>query len=204
MLDPQFRSFVGQFPVALRYGLTPGELLRYLVGTGEVKADVSVVPMSGWRRSMWWEETGLPWHNPSPNLRSLDAALLYTGTVFFEGTNLTEGRGTPAPFQTIGAAWLKDAGAIARELNARALPGVSFDSSTVTVERGAAKWGGQTIPVITVACHRSELGPALPGGARDAPGDLQRHKGEFQWRTLINRPPERVDACPRGRRTRCD
>ena len=182
VLDPQFRSFVGQYPVALRYGLTPGELLRYLVGTGELKADVSVVPMSGWRRSMWWEETGLPWHNPSPNLRSLDAALLYTGTVFFEGTNLTEGRGTPAPFQTIGAAWLKDAGAIARELNARALAGVSFDSSMVTVERGAAKWGGQTIPVITVSVtDRNSVRPYRVG-LEMLRAIYQRHKGEFQWR----------------------
>ena len=183
VLDTQFRSFVGQFPVALRYGLTPGELLRYLVGSGEVKADVSVVPMSGWRRSMWWEETGLPWHNPSPNLRSLDAALLYTGTVFFEGTNLTEGRGTPAPFQTIGAAWLMDAGAIARELNARALPGVSFDSSTVTVERGAAKWGGQTIPVIMVSVTDRNSVQPYRVGLEMLRAIYKRHKGEFQWRT---------------------
>ncbi len=183
VLDPQFRSFVGQYPVALRYGLTPGELLRYLVGTGELKADVSVVPMSGWRRSMWWDETGLPWHNPSPNLRSLDAALLYTGTVFFEGTNLTEGRGTPAPFQTIGAAWLKDAGVIARELNTRAIPGVSFDSSMVTVERGAAKWGGLTIPVVTVyVTDRNSVQPYRVG-LEMLRAIYQRHKGEFQWRT---------------------
>ena len=83
VLDPRFRSFVGQYPVALRYGLTPGELLRYLVGTGQVTADIAVVPMRGWRRSMWWDETRIPWVNPSPNLRSIDATLLYPGTVFF-------------------------------------------------------------------------------------------------------------------------
>ena len=183
VLDPQFRSFVGQYPVALRYGLTPGELLRYLVGTGQVKGSVKVVPMSGWRRSMWYDETGLPWHNPSPNLRSLDASLLYTGTVFFEGTNLTEGRGTPAPFQTIGAAWLNDAGAIAGELNARKLPGVSFDSATVKVEGTAAKWGGQTIPVITVKV--TDRNAVLPYrvGLEMLRAIYQRHKGEFQWRT---------------------
>ena len=107
VLDPRFRSFVGQYPVALRYGLTPGELLRYLVGTGQVSADVTVIPMQGWRRSMWWEETGISWINPSPNLRSVDAAILYPGTVFFEGTNATEGRGTDKPFQLIGAEWLQ-------------------------------------------------------------------------------------------------
>jgi uncharacterized protein YbbC (DUF1343 family) len=183
VLNPQFRSFVGQYPVALRYGLTPGELLRYLVGTGQVKADIKIVPMTGWRRTMWWEETGLPWHNPSPNLRSLDAALIYTGTVFFEGTNLTEGRGTPNPFQLIGAAWLKDAGEIATELNGRGLAGVAFDTATVTVERGAAKWGGQTIPVISVKVTDRNAVQPYRVGLEMLRAIYHRHKGEFQWRT---------------------
>src|SRR5918992_1758912 len=80
VLQPEFRSFVGQYPVALRYGLTAGELLRYLVRTGQGRADVTVIPMDGWRQSMWWDETGVPWVNPSPNMRSPEAALLYPGT----------------------------------------------------------------------------------------------------------------------------
>jgi uncharacterized protein YbbC (DUF1343 family) len=182
VLDPQFRSFVGQYPVALRYGLTPGELLRYLVGTGQVKADVKVVPMRGWKRTMWLDETGLPWHDPSPNLRSLDAALLYTGTVFFEGTNLSEGRGTPRPFQLIGAGWLKDAGEIARELNSRRLPGVSFDSTTIKVEPGQ-KWGGQTIPMISVTVTDRNAVVPYRVGIEMLREVYRRHKGEFQWRT---------------------
>ena len=181
VLDSTFRSFVGQFPVALRYGLTPGELLRYLVGTGQVKADIKVVPMSGYRRDMWWEETGLPWRNPSPNIRTPDAALLYTGTVLVEGTNLSEGRGTAFPFQLIGAGWLNDAGAIARELNRRRIPGVVFDSTIVTVEEGQ-KWGGQRIPMIAIAVSdRTEVRPYRIGLEllREI---YQRHKGEFQWR----------------------
>lgn len=148
MLDTAFRSFVGQYPVALRYGLTPGEMLRYLVGTGQVRANVTVVPMRGYRRSMWWEETGLEWINPSPNLRSVDASLLYTGTVFFEGSNLSEGRGTDAPFQLVGAGWL-DAPAVVSALGARNLPGVRFSATTRTVAKGQ-KWGEQTIPMIRV------------------------------------------------------
>lgn len=181
VLDSAFRTFVGQFPVALRYGLTPGELLRYLVGTGQVKADIKVVPMSGYRRDMWWEETGLPWRHPSPNIRSPDAALLYTGTVFFEGTNMSEGRGTTIPFQLIGAGWLTDAGAIAREMNRRRIPGVVFDSTIVTVEAGQ-KWGGQRIPMIAIAVSdRNEVRPYRVGLEllREI---YQRHKGEFQWR----------------------
>jgi uncharacterized protein YbbC (DUF1343 family) len=132
---------------------------------------------------MWYDETGMPWHHPSPNIRSLDAALLYTGTVFFEGTNLTEGRGTSAPFQTIGAAWLSDAGEIARELNARGLSGVSFDSSTVKVEGTAAKWGAQTIPVITVGVTDRNAVVPYRVGLEMLRAIYRRHKGEFQWRT---------------------
>ena len=182
VLDPRFRTFVGQYPVALRYGMTPGELIRYLVGTGQVKADVKVVPMAGWRRSMWWEETGLPWRNPSPNMRSPDAALLYTGTVFFEGTNLSEGRGTPRPFQLVGAGWLRDAGEIARELNARRIPGVVFDSALVTVDSGQ-KWGGQNIPMISVAVSDRDAVQPYRVGLEMLRAVYRRHKGEFQWRT---------------------
>jgi uncharacterized protein YbbC (DUF1343 family) len=181
VLDGAFRSFVGQFPVALRYGLTPGELLRYLVGTGQIKADVKVVPMSGWTRSMWWEQTRLPWRNPSPNIRTADAALLYTGTVLFEGTNLSEGRGTSLPFQLVGAGWLKDAGAIARELNAKRIPGVVFDSTIVTVETGQ-KWGGQRIPMIAVVVSDRETVQPYRVGLEMLRAIYQRHRGEFQWR----------------------
>ena len=181
VLDPAFRSFVGQFPVALRYGLTPGELLRYLVGTGLVKANIKVVPMSGYRRNMWWEQTRLPWQNPSPNIRSPDAALLYTGTVLFEGTNLSEGRGTSIPFQLVGAGWLHDAGAIARELNSQRIPGVVFDSTRVTVEAGQ-KWGGQRIPMIAVVVSDREAVQPYRVGLAMLRAIYSRHKGEFQWR----------------------
>ena len=181
VLEPEFRSFVGQYPVALRYGLTAGELLRYLVGTGQVAADVTVIPMRGWHQSMWWEDTGIPWVNPSPNMRSVDAALLYTGTVFFSATNVNEGRGTDKPFQLIGASWLTDAGAIARELNAKQLPGVRFDSTSRTIGRGA-KFAGQTIPMIeiTVTDRNAVRAPEL--GAYMLRAIYKRHPREFAWR----------------------
>ncbi|NUQ13418.1 MAG: DUF1343 domain-containing protein [Gemmatimonadaceae bacterium] len=182
VLNPEFRSFVGQYPVAMRYGMTPGELLRYLIGTGQVRAQASVVPMAGWRRDMWWEQTGLPWRNPSPNIRSLDAAILFPGVVYFEGTNLSEGRGTPLPFQLVGAAWLTDAGAIARELNARRLPGVVFDSTLVTVEAGQ-KWGGRRIPMLAVAVADRDALRADQVALEMLRTIYVRHRGEFQWRT---------------------
>jgi predicted unusual protein kinase regulating ubiquinone biosynthesis (AarF/ABC1/UbiB family)/uncharacterized protein YbbC (DUF1343 family) len=182
VLDTAFRSFVGLYPVALRYGLTAAELLRYLVGSGQLRAQLSVVPMANWRRSMWWDETGLPWRNPSPNIRSLEAALLYSGTVFFEGTNLSEGRGTEKPFQQVGAPWLADAGAIARELNAKGLAGVHFDSVLVPVEPGQ-KWGGLRIPMIRIQVRERDRVQPYRVGLELLRAIYVRHPGEFEWRT---------------------
>jgi uncharacterized protein YbbC (DUF1343 family) len=181
VLDPAFRSFVGQYPVAMRYGLTPGELLRYLVGTGQLKANVTVVPMKGYRRSMWWEDTGIPWVNPSPNLRDVEATVLYPGTVFFEGVNLSEGRGTDMPFKVVGAPWLTDAGAIARELNGKNLPGVRFDSTSRTVEQGY-EYGGQTIPMIRVSVTDRDAVRPVDVGAHMLRTIYKRHPKEWQWR----------------------
>jgi uncharacterized protein YbbC (DUF1343 family) len=181
VLRPEFASFVGLHPVALRYGLTPGELLRYLVGTGVVRAAITVVPMAGYRRAMWFEETGLPLVRPSPNLRDMDATLLYTGTVFFEGTNMSEGRGTDRPFRVVGAPWLTDAGAIARDLNARALPGVRFDSTTRTVAAGQ-KWGGQTIPMIEVVVTDRDRVRPVAVGVELLRAIYARHTADWQWR----------------------
>ncbi|MGQ0713660.1 MAG: exo-beta-N-acetylmuramidase NamZ family protein [Gemmatimonadaceae bacterium] len=181
LLRPQFASFVGLHPVPMRYGLTPGELLRYLVGTGLVRANVTVVPMANYRRDMWWEETGIPWVRPSPNLRDMDATILYTGTVFFEGTNLSEGRGTDRPFRVVGAPWLTDVGAIARELNAQNLPGVRFDSTSRTIAEGM-KHGGLTIPMIEViVVDRNRVQPVRVG-ARMLQTIRARHPSEWQWR----------------------
>ena len=181
VLDPKFRSFVGQYPVALRYGFTAGELMKYLVGTGQVQSDLTVVPMKGWRRSMWWEETGLPWANPSPNLRDMDATILYTGTVFFEGTNATEGRGTDKPFKLVGAKWLTDAGAIVQELNAKGLPGVRFDSTSRTIEQGF-KFAGETIPMIEMTVtDRNTIRP-VEVGVHLLRAIYKRHVKDWQWR----------------------
>ncbi len=177
----QFSSFVGLYPVPMRYGLTPGELLRFLVGTGQVQANVTVVPMQGYRRSMWWEETGIPWVRPSPNLRDMDATILYTGTVFFEGTNLSEGRGTDRPFRMAGAPWLNDAGAIARELNARGLAGVRFDSTSRTIGAGQ-KHGGMTIPMLEVILIDRERVRPVAVGAHMLQAIRARHPNEWEWR----------------------
>ena len=181
ILDPKFASLVGQYPVALRYGLTPGELLRFLAGTKLIDADVHVVPMKHYRRSMWFDETKIPRVNPSPNLRTSDAELLYSGTVFFEGTTATEGRGTEDPFTLIGASWMTDNGAIAAELNARHLPGVRFDTATRTIEAGY-KFGGQTIPMLKLrVTNRNAIHP-VEVGVRLLQVIQARHPTDFAWR----------------------
>ena len=186
ILDTKFASLVGQHPVSLRYGLTAGELLRWLAATKLIDANVTVVPMKNYRRSMWYDETGIPRVNPSPNLRTLDAELLYPGTVFFEGTTATEGRGTDAPFQLIGAAWMTDNAAIADELNAMRLPGVRFETATRTIEPGF-KFAGQTIPMIRVSVTDRNTVRPVEVGVRMLRAIYARHTTDFQWRASIDR-----------------
>jgi uncharacterized protein YbbC (DUF1343 family) len=125
MLLKGFESFVGQFPIPLRHGMTIGELARFFNDACGIGADLTVVTMDNWKRSMHYDETGLPWVMPSPNMPTLDTAVVYPGTVLFEGTNVSEGRGTTRPFELIGAPWL-DAELLAERLAEHRLPGVYF------------------------------------------------------------------------------
>jgi uncharacterized protein YbbC (DUF1343 family) len=180
-IEPRYRSFTGLHNVPLRYGLTAGELARYLVGTKQIDADVLVVPMKDYRLSMWWTATGLAWVNPSPNIRDADAALLYSGTVFFEATNLSEGRGTDAPLKQVGAPWLTDADDIAKTLNRRGLGGVRLASIRRKVA-GGEKFGGQTIPMIRlIITDRDALRP-VEIGAHMLREIYTRHPREFRWK----------------------
>lgn len=124
-LDPAYTSFVGIYPLPLRYGLTAGEVARLLNAVFDIGCDLTVVPLDGWRRGMWFDDTGLPFVPPSPNLPTLAALTAYPGTCLVEGTNLSEGRGTTRPFEYIGAPWV-DAPALAQALNALDLPGARF------------------------------------------------------------------------------
>jgi uncharacterized protein YbbC (DUF1343 family) len=125
LLREEWTSFVGQFPIPLRHGLTIGEIARLFNEAFGIQADLDVVPLQGWRRSMYFDETGLPWVMPSPNVPTLDSAIVYPGAVLFEGTMVSEGRGTTRPFELIGAPWL-DSDAVAGGMNGRGLPGVHF------------------------------------------------------------------------------
>jgi len=118
-------SLVGRFPIAIRHGLTMGELARWLTQTQFPNARVEIIPCEGWRRAMWWDETGLPWVPPSPAMATLETATVYPGTCLVEGTNLSEGRGTVRPFEWIGAPFA-DEDEVAALLNKLNLPGVCF------------------------------------------------------------------------------
>jgi len=128
VLDPAFASFVGMLPVPLRHGMTAGELA--LMGKAVLGYDVTltIVPAAAWRRDVWFDETGLPWVRPSPNMPDLESATHYPGLVLFEATNLSVGRGTPIAFQVIAAPWLDPAAVRAA---AGVVPGVALSDTTI-------------------------------------------------------------------------
>jgi uncharacterized protein YbbC (DUF1343 family) len=129
---PEFSSFVGLYPIPVRFGMTIGELaLLFNDKFLEKKARLTVVAMEGWKRPMWFDETGLPWVIPSPNMPTLETAAVYPGQVYFEGTNLSEGRGTTRPFEMFGAPWI-DGHELAKKLNELGLPGVAFREAWFT------------------------------------------------------------------------
>lgn len=129
---------------------------------------------------MWWEDTGLEWVRPSPNIRDSEAALMYPGMSFFEATNLSEGRGTELPFRLVGARWLTDAPAIARVMNAKSLGGVRFESGRQQVARGE-KFGGEGIPVIRVRVADRDRIRSTEIAAHLLREIYLRHPKEFRW-----------------------
>jgi len=124
-LTPGYESFVGQFPIPMRHGMTIGELARFFNDRFALGATLDVIQMQGWRREMLADDTDLPWVMPSPNMPTLDTAIVYPGTVLFEGTLLSEGRGTTRPFELVGAPGVQ-AESFAKAMNALDLPGVVF------------------------------------------------------------------------------
>src|SRR5215470_15129466 len=124
-LVPGFESFVGQYRMPMRHGTTIAELARLFNEHYGIGATLEVVPMEGWSRDMYWDETDLPWVMPSPNMPTLDTAIVYPGTVLYEGTMLSEGRGTTRPFELVGAPWI-DSERFAGAMNALGLDGVYF------------------------------------------------------------------------------
>jgi uncharacterized protein YbbC (DUF1343 family) len=125
LLEAGFESFVGQFQLPTRHGMTAGELSKMFRAHWGIECDLEVIEMEGWTRDLWFDETDIPWVLPSPNMPTLDSATVFPGTVHLEGTQMSEGRGTTRPFELVGAPYV-EAGEFARRLEAQGLPGVKF------------------------------------------------------------------------------
>ncbi len=123
------QPITGYYPVPLRHGMTVGEVARYINGEYGIGAELHVIPVEGWRSDEWFDETGLPWINPSPNIRSLEAAINYPGLVLSEATNLSVGRGTDRPFSYLGAPWL-DASRLLEAVKKYDFAGIKLDTTT--------------------------------------------------------------------------
>jgi uncharacterized protein YbbC (DUF1343 family) len=186
LLDPKFASFVGMYPIPARHGLTVGELATLFNKQFGIGVHLIVARVSNWRRAQWFDETGLPWVNPSPNLRSLAALTNYPGSVYFEGTNLSEGRGTDRPFEQAGAPWL-DAPAVAKVMNEMALPGIRFEAVTLTVEPTAAKFPGQTMPGIRYVITDRQVYRPVRTSLLLIDQIRRQHSEHFAWSGTLDR-----------------
>lgn len=186
LVDSGYRSFVGMYPIPARHGMTVGELATLFNTKFGIGANLIVVKAANWKRSQWFTDTGLPWVNPSPNLRSPAALNDYPGTVYFEGTNVTEGRGTDRPFEQVGASWL-DAPAVVRTMNAKQLPGIRFEAITMPVEPGARKFGGQTIPAIRFVITDRETYRPVSTALILIDEIRRQHPNDFKWGPSIDR-----------------
>lgn len=186
LLDPKFKSFVGMYPIPARHGMTVGELATLFNRKYGIGVNLIVARVANWRRSQWFDETGLPWVNPSPNLRSLAALTSYTGSVYFEGTSLTEGRGTDRPFEQIGAPWL-NAGEVVRVMNERRLPGIRFEATTMSVSPTAAKHKGLTIPAIRFAVTDRQSYRPVRTSLLLIDEIRRQHPSDFAWTASIDR-----------------
>ncbi|MPZ17293.1 MAG: DUF1343 domain-containing protein [Luteitalea sp.] len=186
LLDPKFKSFVGMYPIPARHGMTVGELATLFKQRHGLGADLIVVRVANWRRSQWFDQTGLPWVNPSPNLRSLAALESYPGSVYFEGTNLTEGRGTDSPFEQIGASWL-NAPDVVKLMNEMQLPGIRFEAITMPVAHSAAKFPGQTIPAIRFVITDRQAYRPVRTSLLLIDQIRRQHPHDFAWGATIDR-----------------
>jgi uncharacterized protein YbbC (DUF1343 family) len=180
LLEPECSSFVGRYPIPVRHGMTPGELARLFNEAYGIGCDLRVVGLVGWRRSLEYDRTGLPWVPPSPNMPTLTTARVYPGACLIEGTNLSEGRGTTTPFELVGAPWL-DGRRLADALRAEQLPGVAFRAASFRPmfhKHAATACGGVQILVTDARAARPfRTGLAVLCAAR------RLAAGPFAWRT---------------------
>jgi uncharacterized protein YbbC (DUF1343 family) len=179
ILDIHFASFVGRYPIPIRYGLSIGELAQLFNEEYGIGAELHIAKMQGWQRAWYWDDCGLPWVPPSPNMPTLDTAIAYPGTCFFEGTNISEGRGTTRPFEQFGAPFI-DGPKLADALNEKQLPGALF--RPVFFQPSASKYSGELCQGVQLhVVDRSHFDPVRTGFAALV-SVRQLYASEFAWR----------------------
>jgi uncharacterized protein YbbC (DUF1343 family)/CubicO group peptidase (beta-lactamase class C family) len=185
LMDADLGSFTAPHPIPVRTGMTIGEFGRMAAMERKIPVSLTIIAMEGWDRSRWFDDTGLPWVNPSPNIRNLTQALLYSGIGLLEATNLSVGRGTEQPFEVVGAPWIEPHG-LATDLNALRLPGVTFEPVVFTPAAGADRYPGvQCAGVRMVVTGREEIRPVTVGLAL-ATTLRARHREQFRPEAIQN------------------
>ena len=183
LMDPDLASFTAPHTIPVRTGMTIGEFARMAATERRLNVSLTVVPMEGWDRSRWYDETALPWVNPSPNIRSVTQALLYSGVGLLEATNLSVGRGTEAPFEVVGAPWIEPH-ALAKALNDLRLSGVRFDpvvfTPTADVYKGVPCSGVRLVVTDREAIRPVSVGLAVGRTLRE------RYRSQFKAEPIQN------------------
>jgi uncharacterized protein YbbC (DUF1343 family) len=184
LMDPDMRSFTAPHTIPVRTGMTIGEFAQMVVAERKLPVKLTVIPLEHWQRSQWFDETGLTWVNPSPNIRNQTQALLYSGVGLLEATNLSVGRGTDMPFEVIGAPWITDPQALADAMNARGLAGVLFHPAFFT-PTSSVHAGRQVGGVRLEVTDRDALRPVTVGLAlgREL---MERYPGNFRPAAIQN------------------
>lgn len=195
LLDPTIRHFTGRYPLTTRHGMTIGELARYINGVEQLGCNLTVVPMRGWKRGMWYDQTGLPWRRPSPAMLSPETALYYAGIGLFEATNVNC-RAPGKPFRWIGAPWI-DGPSLASELTGLNLRGVRFSSASHVIQ-GKPHGGVDVAITDREAFLPIDTAVAMMGVlARLYPGQFEPYRsglsimtgGEDLWKALAGQAP---------------
>lgn len=179
LLKPDWASFVGRFPIPMRHGLTIGELARLFNARFGIDCELEVVPMAGWQREMIFADTGLPWVAPSPNLPTPASALVYPGQVLWEGTNISEGRGTTQPFELFGAPFF-NVTQLAAEIPEAARQGAVLRPAVF--EPTSNKWQGRCCRGFQIHVTEPPRFAPYPLALRLLQAALRHHPGEFAWR----------------------
>ncbi len=184
ILEPAQASFVGLYPIPVRHGMTAGELAKMFNGqgwlTGSIKAELIVIPMEGWRRRMWYDQTGLHFIKTSPNMPDIETAAIYPGLCLLEGTNVSEGRGTSMPFRQFGAPWI-DSKNLAERLNALNLPAMRFEPVRFTPT--SSKYKGRECHGVRIIVSDRDRLESYSSGVRIVNEICRMYPDHFEWRT---------------------